>query len=302
MNIFDVVLGKKRKDKEGISIISLVKEPAIMVNFVKLAEDKESVKMKMSINEDQQIVTGPVLIPNLLIYRSATKEVPEDHFIKFSKEVIRELAEKFLSEELNNQVDLEHNTNKIEKDVKLIEWWITGTPDKSYSLGFEGLPEGSLFCSYKVLNKETWAKVKDDTFNGFSIEANFDLEPIMMKKESHIPESRLAYEKETYEKYKKEIKLIPLDQLDELVEDVKNTLSEYNLAKKKKSTKKIWVSAGGCCKFCDGMNDLVSDDKGVFIYKFGGKTYKFTDTSEVHGTGGDGGCRCGIEDINEDVQ
>jgi hypothetical protein len=44
--------------------------------------------------------------------------------------------------------------------------------DKSNLYGFS-LPKGTWFGIFKINDDETWKKVKDGTFNGFSIEGNF---------------------------------------------------------------------------------------------------------------------------------
>ena len=39
--------------------------------------------------------------------------------------------------------------------------------------GFDKLPNGSWFVSYKVDNDDVWKQVKDGTFKGFSVEGVF---------------------------------------------------------------------------------------------------------------------------------
>jgi hypothetical protein len=43
--------------------------------------------------------------------------------------------------------------------------------------GFEDVPEGSWFGSYKVENDLVWSMVKEGKFQGFSVEGMFDLQP-----------------------------------------------------------------------------------------------------------------------------
>jgi len=45
---------------------------------------------------------------------------------------------------------------------------------------FESLPDGTWFLGAKVNSDEAWAKVKDGTFKGFSVEGMFDMMPIKM--------------------------------------------------------------------------------------------------------------------------
>jgi hypothetical protein len=59
--------------------------------------------------------------------------------------------------------------------VYLTELWLVEQPtkDKSNLYGFT-LPKGTLFAVYKVENDAVWQKVKDGTFNGYSIEGLFE--------------------------------------------------------------------------------------------------------------------------------
>ena len=51
--------------------------------------------------------------------------------------------------------------------------------------GFEDIENGSLFATYKVNNDIIWEKIKDGTFQGFSLEGIFDLEQVKLKKQNN---------------------------------------------------------------------------------------------------------------------
>lgn len=160
-------------EKGGVSAVSVVDKPAILTNFIKLAEERP--EFKFSVDKDKQIITGPALIPNVKIFRSGKSlGLEEDAYVFFREETIRLLAEDYIMNERNNSVTLEHSEDTDK--VKMIESWIVEDPakDKSALLGFE-VPKGTWMLSYKVIDDDLWAEIKAGNLNGFSIEAALGL-------------------------------------------------------------------------------------------------------------------------------
>ena len=159
------------KDK-GVKKISLVKSPAIEVDFLKFKQEKE---LKFNINEDKQVVTGAVLIPNKNYYRSADyfqSENNEAGYVFFTKDTVRNLGIDWLKNG-QNSINLEHKDDLQPNDMDLVEsWFIENDTDKAYSLGFskEQVPVGSWMMSQHVNNNDLWQEVKKGTFNGFSLQ------------------------------------------------------------------------------------------------------------------------------------
>ena len=58
-------------EKTGVYAVSLVDEPAIEVDWIKLSKDIKD--FEFSVNKDKQMLFGPLLIPNKLIYRRDEK-------------------------------------------------------------------------------------------------------------------------------------------------------------------------------------------------------------------------------------
>lgn len=160
---------KINKDtKKGLTAISLVNEPAILTNFIKLK--KEDQVFKFAVEKDKQIVMGPVLIPQVKIYRNDVDGKGTEGMIYFSAETIEELMELYMEEEKNNSVTLQHKD--ITDKVKMRESWIVtdSEKDKSAFFGLE-VPVGTWMASYKVNDINLWKEIKDGELNGFSIEA-----------------------------------------------------------------------------------------------------------------------------------
>jgi hypothetical protein len=162
---------KINKDRKGLDAISLVDKPAILTNFVKLKEDEPTLKFSIA-NEEQRIVLGPALIPNIKIFRNGKSlGLDDDAYVYFSEETIRELAQIYMEELKIHEVTLDHESDTT--DAKMIELWMVEDPakDKSAIYGFD-LPKGTMMVAYKILSEQLWKKIKEGKFNGFSIEAS----------------------------------------------------------------------------------------------------------------------------------
>jgi hypothetical protein len=145
LKIYNVVL---KDDDLGLEAVSFVDKPAIGSNFIFLNEHQQ-----IYLSDDyKREVVSPLLVPDQLIYRRINDT---ELYIKYSAEVIKQLALNFVFEGKTNNVTLDH-LNKI-NDVKLIELWISDRAnDKSKIIyGYE-LPLGTLFVHYKILNDTLW--------------------------------------------------------------------------------------------------------------------------------------------------
>lgn len=171
--VFEMVF---EEGQEGITAISIVDEPAILENFIKLA--KENIEFQFAVNKDQQIITGPVLIPNIKIFRSGRAlGLDEDAYVYFKEETIRKLSEHYMEQERINSTTIDHEEKST--DFSMRESWIIEDPqkDKAAFYGFD-LPKGTWMASFKVHNEEIWKRIKEGELNGFSIEAALGLNPI----------------------------------------------------------------------------------------------------------------------------
>jgi len=158
------------EEEKGISKISLVKRPAIEVNFLKFAKEQE---LKFSVDSDKMLITGPVLVPNRQYYRGKDYFGGEEAgYVFFTKDTIRKLGQDFLKH-ANNSINLEHKDDLQSEDMDLVEmWYVENEIDKCYAMGFtkEDCPIGTLFMTQHVNNPEIWQKIKEGEFNGFSIQ------------------------------------------------------------------------------------------------------------------------------------
>ncbi len=173
--IYDIVITDAT---QGVGMISLVDTPAIGVNWIKLAS--QNLTMNFKSDTDKQMLYGPFLIPNMLIYRS--DEQNGEYYVRFKAEEIDKIASKF-NEDLNNRnINFMHTNEQVDAYVSQ-NWIIEGDMDKSKNLGFD-LPEGTWFGGVKVKDELFWKdKVKNEEVKGFSVEILADLELSLKNKE-----------------------------------------------------------------------------------------------------------------------
>jgi hypothetical protein len=177
--IFDIIISEDNLE-HGVSVISLVDDPAIGVDWIKLAS-QETIAFKA--DRERKLLFGPFLIPNKLIYRR--DEVRGEYYIRFSAEEIEKIAYKFNSDLNNNNINLMHSDTLVDGFVAQ-NWLIEGDQDKSRGLGFD-LPEGTWFGGVKIKNDEFWmSSIKNDEVKGFSVEIKADLQLSLKNKENKM--------------------------------------------------------------------------------------------------------------------
>jgi hypothetical protein len=163
-DLFELIL---QDEEDGIFANSLVAQGAIERDFVYFSNEV----LFAEVSDEKRLVAGPMLIPNKKILRLT--EDGEKYYVYFSEQTIEAVSRKFMKNGFGAEVTLEHGQKT--DGVYLTELWLVEQPtkDKSNLYGFT-LPKGTLFAVYKVENDAVWQKVKDGTFNGFSIEGLFE--------------------------------------------------------------------------------------------------------------------------------
>ena len=166
----------------GIYKISLVDLPAVESDFVYFNKQPRVMKFNIS-NEEQQMVTGVIMRSNFLIYRY--DEQYGEYYIKYSPETIKLMAEKMMSDNTFNNINLQHEDGSDVDGVNLVELFIKDTSKGINPSGFDDIEDGSLFATYKINNPIIWEEIKTGTFKGFSLEGLFDLSKVQFKKQNN---------------------------------------------------------------------------------------------------------------------
>lgn len=148
-------------------------------------EAEFSTKLTFAVqDEDQRIVSGPLMIADLPIYR---KDEEGEYYVMFTGEQIKKIVQRFFKKGYQAKVNIEHG--KAAEGVYMFESYII---DKERGVnppkGFEDVADGSWFGSFKVENEKLWDQVKAGTFKGFSVEGLFRYEKagMIVQKEEQI--------------------------------------------------------------------------------------------------------------------
>ena len=166
---------------EGVQAIALVDKPAIMSSWLAFNDQEKTEPFKFAIqNEEQHIVTGAVLIPDLPIYRELNGE---KFYVAATAETIKKINYKFMRENRNLKLKDSHDAiSDTTKGVYIYQSFIQDETLGLKPIGFD-LPNGTWFISCKIDNPAIWAKVKEGTFTGFSMEGFLDVNTTPIKLE-----------------------------------------------------------------------------------------------------------------------
>jgi hypothetical protein len=135
-------------------------------------------------DEEQKIVSGPLMVADLPIYR---RDEDAEYYVVFTADEIKKIVQRFFKKGYQSKVNIEHG--KPVDGVYMYESYIIDRekgvmPPK----GFEDISNGSWFGTFKVENESIWEMVKEGTFKGFSVEGLFQYKP---KKEAMSDEEVL---------------------------------------------------------------------------------------------------------------
>lgn len=174
-NIAGIPVFNALVDDEGTGMVrvSLVDDPAVMSNF--LAFDKERVTALYRVaDEEKRMVFGVLMRANFPIYRKSPTF--GEFYIVYTPDTIRKMAEKYMAEDRQNNVDTMHDHEDVD-GVHIVQYFLKDSSRGIAPEGFDDISDGSLFAEYHVENDEVWARIKDGTYRGFSIEIVNDLVP-----------------------------------------------------------------------------------------------------------------------------
>lgn len=171
--LYKLVINEDDESEEGVDFIALVDDPATDRGWQAFKDQKP---YEFKADEDRQIISGPLMVANLPIFRR-TEQMGE-FYVVFDKETIEKVAFKFARNGFHSNVNMMHRPEHKLDDVFMFESFII---DESRGIvtpmGFDKLTEGSWFGSFKVDNKKIWDEfIKTGVFSGFSVEGIFDQE------------------------------------------------------------------------------------------------------------------------------
>ena len=167
--VYDAIISD---EATGMFKISLVDDPAVMSNFLAFDNNRKVLMYKVE-DEEKRLVRGVVMRADFPIYRYDQKF--GEYYIIYKADQIRVMAEKYLLESRQNDVNLMHEKNSDVEGVQMVQYFIKGSGISVE--GFDEIADGSLFAEFHIVNDEIWDAVKEGTYKGFSLEGVFDLVP-----------------------------------------------------------------------------------------------------------------------------
>ena len=180
INGIPVMNATVNQEGDGMLRISLVDWPAVESDFLTFHKNAKkeaapAAQMYKVLDEEKRLIYGVVMRADFPIYRF--DEQNGEYFIVFEKDTIRTLAEKYLAEGRQNNVNVMHLAGSDVEGVEMVQMFIKDTAAGISPAGFEVIEDGSLFAEFHVLNDDVWAACKSGEYRGFSIEVMTGLEP-----------------------------------------------------------------------------------------------------------------------------
>lgn len=184
--LYKVVLNS---DDDGMDFNAFVDYPATQKNAYFF--DKQEPKVKHHFNDEKRIVTGVAIAANIPIYRR--DQQGNEYNLFFPPSVVREMGRRMMKKGYMHNLNSMHDENKQIKGAYLEEIYYIdkarghNAPDIFKD---QNLQDGTMIVSYFVEDDKEWAKWKNGTYKGFSIEAWFDIEKVNFKNQIQMSETK----------------------------------------------------------------------------------------------------------------
>lgn len=177
--IYRLVISENMDSDIEVDYVALVDKPAIEKSFLAF-RDAERIGFEIQ-SEDQKIITGPLMLAYTPIYRS---DANGEYYVMFDQETVKQIALKFFKKGYQSNVNLMHDSGRTLTGLTMFESWIKDTQRGVQAMkGFEHVPDGSWFGSFKVENNEVWDMIKSGQVKGFSVEGIFNYVPLKMEEQ-----------------------------------------------------------------------------------------------------------------------
>jgi hypothetical protein len=132
---------------------------------------EEKLSKYLFADEDKMELVGPVAIPDIEIPRKDKQG--NTYFVRFSKEVVKRMAEKFMREQKLAESNIQHDGEQDGKSYVYESYIVETEDDKANTLYGLNVPIGTWMIKMRVMDKAIWDKVKSGEVKGFSLEGSF---------------------------------------------------------------------------------------------------------------------------------
>jgi len=176
--IYSMKIFKAKYKKGALKRISLVENPAIEADFIKLSEQEQEHEIVFTFSdESKREILTPVLIPEKLIYRKLDTQ-PEPFYMTFDAATIKDIAYEIFEKPLT--FNAEHG-ERILEGIKVQQAFLSDHDTNIAPKQFAKLPSGTLFMVLKIEDDNIWAEIERGEFKGVSIEALLGLEDTLQE-------------------------------------------------------------------------------------------------------------------------
>lgn len=168
-------------EDDGIITVSLVDDPAVESDFVSFARDSAQQRQLFSLSDtSEHLITGCLMKADTPIYRN---DNGYEYYIVFSKETIKTMAQKMLSDGTFKNIDTQHNGELLPQGALTLTELYVKDSNKGIDPNFVDVPDGSLMITFKVNDESIWNEcLNGDYLNGFSLEGFFETKQIDFSK------------------------------------------------------------------------------------------------------------------------
>lgn len=173
---------------DGISVMSIVDDPAVEKNFMKFSKSKRGEGFKYAINHEKRIVTGVAIRADHPIYRN---DQNGEYYTIFDASVIEKLVYKFMRDMRVKEVNINHSAEA--DGIYLIESFFLSDAHRLAYPEFDDVANGSWVVSYKVDNDKVWENIRAGKLNGFSIEVSGTINETTMYQNQRIDLAELYH-------------------------------------------------------------------------------------------------------------
>jgi len=147
-------------------------EQATAICYSKWENKGMNAQFKFFANHERRLISGPLMISDLPIYRA---DESGEYYVVFDKDQIEKIAQRFFKKGYSHNVNMMHDPERQVNGVYMVESFII---DKTRGIktpeGYPTLTEGSWFGTFKVDNNEVWNDfIRTGVFKGFSVEGAF---------------------------------------------------------------------------------------------------------------------------------
>lgn len=163
-----------------VDAVALVQEPAHHSMYLSFDDDKPIEQLFQADDTKQQIL-GAAMIPDKLIRRNPNNLIQQEHYVKFSADMIALIAKEFFRNGFQKNINVGHTDETV--DAYFYQSILIGDEIGQGTINGLDLPKGSWVLGAEIKDKNTFNKVKEF---GFSVEGRFLYQVVKNQFDSEI--------------------------------------------------------------------------------------------------------------------